>query len=50
MVSNPWSAMAFSSRDDGGRRLEATAALVVVGVLENLREKAGQGHHSTRQR
>jgi hypothetical protein len=42
--------MAFSSRDDGERRLEATTASVVVGVLEKLREKAGQGHHSTRQR
>jgi hypothetical protein len=26
------------------------AASVVVGVLEKLREKAGQGYHSTRQR
>jgi hypothetical protein len=35
-VSNPWSAMTCASRGDGERWLEATAALVVVGVLEKL--------------
>jgi hypothetical protein len=49
-LSNPWSAMTCASWGDGERWLEATAASVVVGVLEKLREKAGQGYHSTRQR
>jgi hypothetical protein len=49
-ISNSWSAMTGASRGDGGARLETTAASVIVGVLETLREREGQGCYSTRQR
>jgi hypothetical protein len=49
-ISNSWSAMTCASRGDGVALLETTAASVVVGVLEILREKAGQGCYSTRPR
>jgi hypothetical protein len=42
--------MTCASRGDGVALLETTAASVVVGVLEILREKAGQECYSTRQR
>jgi hypothetical protein len=42
VTSNLWSSTTGASRGDGEVRLEATAVLVVVGVLEKLREKAGQ--------
>jgi hypothetical protein len=41
-TSNPWSSTTGASRGDGDVRLEATAASVVVGGLERLREKVGQ--------
>jgi hypothetical protein len=41
-TSNLWPSTAGASRGDSGVRLEATAASVVVGGLEKLREKAGQ--------
>jgi hypothetical protein len=40
-ISNSWSARTCASRGDGVARLETTAASVIVGVLEILREKAG---------
>jgi hypothetical protein len=40
-ISNSWSARTCASRGDGEARLETTAASVIVGVLELLREKAG---------
>jgi hypothetical protein len=40
----------YASLGDDEVRLEATAALVVIGELEKLREKAGQGYQSTLQR
>jgi hypothetical protein len=49
-TSNPWSSTTGASRGDGEVRLEATAALVIVGELEKLQENAGQWCHSTRQR
>jgi hypothetical protein len=49
-ISNLWSSMTCVSRGDDEVRLEATAASVVVGELEKLREKAGQGYQSTFQR
>jgi hypothetical protein len=49
-ISKSWSSMTCASRGDGVARLETTAASVVVGVLEILREKAGQGCYSTRPR
>jgi hypothetical protein len=42
VVSNLRSLTTGASRGDGGRWLESTAASVVVGGLEKLREKAGQ--------
>jgi hypothetical protein len=48
--SNPWSLTTGASRGDGDARLEMTAASVIVGELEILREKAGQGCYSTRPR
>jgi hypothetical protein len=41
-TSNLWSSMTGASRGDGEVRLESTAATVVVGGLEKLREKVGQ--------
>jgi hypothetical protein len=41
-TSNPWSSTTGASRGDDERWLESTAASVVVGGLEKLREKAGQ--------
>jgi hypothetical protein len=41
-TSNLWSLTTGASRGDGEVRLEAMAVSVVVGVLEKLREKAGQ--------
>jgi hypothetical protein len=38
-ISNSWSLMTCASRGDGVVLLETTAASVVVGVLEILREK-----------
>jgi hypothetical protein len=49
-IPNPWSLMTGASRDDGDARLESTAASVIDGELEILREKAGQGCYSTRPR
>jgi hypothetical protein len=49
-ISNPWSLTTGASRGDGDARLEMTAASVLVGKLEILREKAGQGCYSTRPR
>jgi hypothetical protein len=40
-ISNSWSARTCASRGDGVARLETTAASVIVGALEILREKAG---------
>jgi hypothetical protein len=40
-ISKSWSARTCASRGDGEARLETTAASVIVGVLEILREKAG---------
>jgi hypothetical protein len=41
-TSNPWSSTTGTSLGDGEVRPEATAASVVVGGLEKLREKVGQ--------
>jgi hypothetical protein len=41
-TSNPWSSTTSASRGDGDGWLETTAASVVVGGLEKLREKVGQ--------
>jgi hypothetical protein len=49
-TSNLWSSTTDASRGDGEWWLEATAASVVVGELEKLREKAGQGYESMLQR
>jgi hypothetical protein len=46
-ISNSWSVRTCASRGDGDARLETTAASVIVGELEILREKAGQGCDST---
>jgi hypothetical protein len=40
-ISKSWSAWTCASRGDSEARLETTAASVIVGVLEILREKAG---------
>jgi hypothetical protein len=40
-ISKSWSARTCASRGDGEARLETTAASVIVGVLEILREIAG---------
>jgi hypothetical protein len=40
-ILKSWSARTCASRGDGEARLETTAASVIVGVLELLREKAG---------
>jgi hypothetical protein len=41
-TSNPWSSTTGASRGDGEGWLETTAASVVIGGLEKLREKVGQ--------
>jgi hypothetical protein len=50
VISKSWSARTCASRGDGEARLETTAASVIDGELEILREKAGQGCYSTRPR
>jgi hypothetical protein len=40
-ISKSWSVRTCASRGDGEARLETTAASVIVGVLEILREIAG---------
>jgi hypothetical protein len=50
VISNPWLLMTGASRGDGDARLESTAASVIVGELEILREKAGQGCYLMRPR
>jgi hypothetical protein len=49
-VSILWTATTCASRGDDEVRLESAAASVVVGELEILREKAGQGYQSMLQR
>jgi hypothetical protein len=49
-TSNLWSSTTGASRGDSERWLESTAASVVDGELEKLREKVGQGYQSTLQR
>jgi hypothetical protein len=49
-ISNPWSLTTRVFRGNGDARLEMMAASVIVGELEILREKAGQGCYLTRPR